>query len=83
MFSILLTIGSCCALGAFVFSLKLGNRNRSISTFALFAAMVLLLLYSLYPGYQIVLGPLAIVAAGVYAVLAIKDRNGDRDDTSG
>lgn len=82
MLTTLLTIGSCLALGAFIFSLKLNSRRRSISAFALFVAMLSLLLYSLYPGYERVLGTLAIVAAGVYAVLAIKERNARRGVSS-
>jgi len=48
----LLTVGACFALGAFVFSLKLGNRRRSISAFALFVAMLSLMLYALYPQFE-------------------------------
>lgn len=82
MLSTLLTIGSGCALGAFVFSLKLGDRRRSRSTFALFVAMLLLLLYSLYPAYEGLLGALAIVAAGVYAFLALRRPAIDDDGSS-
>lgn len=82
MLSTLLTIGSGCALGAFVFSLKLEDRRRSRSTFALFVAMLLLLLYSLYPAYGWLLAGPAIVAAGVYAFLALKQPAIDDEESS-
>ncbi|MGB7754471.1 MAG: hypothetical protein WBL23_00180 [Salinisphaera sp.] len=80
----LLTLGAACALGAFLISLRMGDRGRRQRAGALFVAMLALLLVQLYPRLEIVFGAIAIAAALAYALSALrqtrtKDRG--RDDS--
>lgn len=68
----LLTAGAACALGAFLISLRLGERARIQRAGALFLAMLALLLAGLFPAAQLFFGILAIAAALAYAIPAVR-----------
>lgn len=79
----LLTLGAAFALGAFLISLRLGERGRIQRSGALFAAMLALLLAQLYPQIELVFGAIAIAAALAYAIPAVRHlraQRRDRDD---
>lgn len=81
----LLTVGAACALGAFLISLRMGNRDRIRQSGALFVAMLGLLLARLYPAWEILFSAIAIGAALAYAVPTVRDllagrTDDDRDD---
>lgn len=81
----LLTLGAACALGAFLISLRLGDRGRMQRSGALFVAMLGLLLARLYPRLEIVFGSIAIAAALAYAIPAVRQiraRRDRRDDSN-
>ncbi|HET7315348.1 hypothetical protein, partial [Salinisphaera sp.] len=67
----LLTLGAAFALGAFLISLRLGERGRIQRSGALFVAMLALLLAQLYPQIELVFGAIAIAAALAYAIPAV------------
>ncbi len=75
----LLTLGAACALGAFLISLRLGDRGRMQRSGALFVAMLALLFVKLYPRFEIVFGAIAIAAALAYAIPALRQMRARRD----
>lgn len=82
MLPALLTAGAACALGAFLISLRLGERGRMQRSGALFIAMLGLLLAELYPRWWGVFGAIALVAALAYAIPAVREALSKRDDDS-
>ncbi|MDA3922281.1 MAG: hypothetical protein PF501_16625 [Salinisphaera sp.] len=70
----LLTLGACFSLGALIFAIKLGGRERVQSSAALFITMLAMLLYVLYPEFGVLFGVIAIVSALVYAVTSLRGR---------
>lgn len=80
----LLTLGAACALGAFLISLRIGDRGRMQRSGALFVAMLALLLVKLYPRLEVVFGAIAIAAALAYAISALRQVRANhqgRDDS--
>ncbi|KEZ77260.1 hypothetical protein [Salinisphaera hydrothermalis] len=75
----LLTLGAACALGAFLISLRLGDRGRVQRSGALFVAMLGLLLARLYPQLEVIFGAIAIAAALAYAIPAVRHIRSRRD----
>lgn len=75
----LLTLGAACALGAFLLSLRLGDRKRIQRAGALFVAMLALLLTKLYPRLEVVFGAIAIAAALAYAIPAARQALAQRE----
>ncbi|WP_423820741.1 hypothetical protein V5738_10410 [Salinisphaera sp. SPP-AMP-43] len=76
----LLTIGSACAMGAFLISLRMGHRDRIRQSGALFVAMLGLLLARLYPAWEWLFSAIAIGAALAYAVPTVRDLLAGRTD---
>ncbi|MGN8157257.1 hypothetical protein ACS8Y6_05125 [Salinisphaera sp. RV14] len=79
----LLTVGAACAMGAFLISLRMGDRGRMQRSGALFVAMLALLLVRLYPRFEIVFGAIAVAAALAYAIPALRHAGARRRDDSG
>ncbi|AWN17088.1 hypothetical protein [Salinisphaera sp. LB1] len=79
----LLTVGAACAMGAFLISLRMGDRGRMQRSGALFVAMLALLLVRLYPQFEIVFGAIAVAAALAYAISALRHAGARRRDDSG
>lgn len=77
----LLTVGACCALGAFLISLRMRDSGRMKRSGALFIAMLALLLGRLFPHAFVVCAGIGMAAALAYAVSALGDlRRRERDD---
>lgn len=79
----LLAAGAACALVAFFIVMRAKDKSRMQQMAALFVAMLGLSLAQFFPPWSTPLGGLSILAAAVYAFLAVRGMKRQQDNGGG